>query len=329
MQLAHRRPTNWRPYAALIVGVFVVSTSSALIRLAQSDGAPSLGIAAWRLTLAALILTPIAWTRARADLRRVTRAQLGLAIASGAFLAVHFATWITSLEYTSVINSVVLVTMHPIFVALISGLVLRERVSRLTWVGVALALTGSVIISAAGSAGSAPVQGQALLGDVLALIGALAVTGYFLIGRKVRAALNVLPYIWITYSSAAVFLILFALLTGASRGLIGLPTSAYVWMTLLALLPQLLGHTLYNFALGYVSAAYTSLSILGEPIGSTLIAIPLFGETPVPAQIGGAALILIALIVAGREESRKVARQPDQRAYDLINAGLAIERGER
>jgi len=297
---------KWQPYAALIVGVLVVSTSSALIRLAQNNGAPSLGIAAWRLTLAALILTPITWTRARAELRSVSRVQLGLAIASGAFLAIHFATWITSLEYTSVINSVVLVTMHPIFVALVSGLVLRERVNRLTWLGVALALAGSIIVSVAGSAGSAPIQGQALLGDALALIGALAVTGYFLIGRKLRASLSVLPYIWITYSSAALFLILFVIVTGTAHGLIGLPPSAYLWMTLLALLPQLLGHTLYNFALGYVSAAYTSLSILGEPIGSTLIAIPLFAETPAPAQVGGAVLILIALIVAGREETRKV-----------------------
>src|SRR5579859_2690349 len=111
------RPSSaltWRPYAALIIGLAAVSASSSLIRLSQDDGAPSLGIAAWRLTLSVLILTPFTWLRYRAELQRITPHELLLAVGSGAFRALHFATWITSLAYTSVINAVTLVNLHPI-----------------------------------------------------------------------------------------------------------------------------------------------------------------------------------------------------------------------
>ncbi len=298
-----RFPARWRPYAVLIVGVLAVSTASIFIRLAQNDGAPSLLIAAWRMGLAALLLTPLVWTRHRAALRQVNRAQIGLAILSGGLLGLHFATWISSLEYTSVISSVVLVTTSPLFVAIAAPLILHERLGQRTLISILLGIVGAVIISAAGDAGTAPVQNAPLLGDALALIGAVAVAGYFVIGRRLRASVGILPYIWMTYSSAAVVLILAVLFTG--KNAVGLPIPAYLWMTLLALIPQLIGHTAYNYALGYLSAIYVSLSVMGEPLGSTLLAFLILSERPLLLQGVGALFILAALWTASREETQR------------------------
>ncbi len=300
---------RWLPYLALIIGLIAVSTASSLIRLAQNDGAPSLAIAAWRLALAALLLTPIALTHYRAEIARLRPAQVVLAIVSGGFLAVHFATWITSLAYVSVINAVVLVTIHPIFVALVSVLFLHERLDSRTWLGIGLALLGSVIVSVAGGSGAAPIHNAPLLGDILAVMGALGTTGYFIVGARLRASVSVVPYIWISYSAAAIFLIAAAAITG--QGMSGLPTSAFLWMTLLALVPQLIGHSAHNYALGYLSTAYVSLTILGESIGSGILAVLLFQEYPQPIQIIGAALILGAIFLAGRAESTRAATTSD------------------
>lgn len=287
-------------YGVLGIGVVAVSTASLFIRFAQNDGASSLVIAAWRLALATLILTPIVIARHRIELSGLRRGQIMLALLSGSLLGLHFATWISSLEYTSVLNSVTLVSLNPLFVAMATPLLLHDRLTRRTLIGIALAIVGGLIISAAGSAGSAPIHNAPLLGDGLALIGAVAVAGYFVIGRRLRASLGLVPYIWLTYGSAAIVLIAAVIVTGGQ--IAGLAPSAYLWMILLALLPQLIGHTAYNYALGHLSAAFVSLSVLGEPIGSTLLAIVLLSERPNAVQLFGSLFIFAALIVASRAE---------------------------
>jgi drug/metabolite transporter (DMT)-like permease len=297
---------SWRPYIALAVGLLAVSSASTFIRFAQQAEAPSLVIAMWRVALASLILTPFVLTRYRADLGRLSKSQIGLAMLSGFFLGIHFASWISSLEYTSVLTSVTLVSTNPLLVALVSPLLLRDRLSRATFVAILLAIAGGVILSAAGNAGSARTPAP-LLGAFLALVGSGAVAVYFMIGRRLRHDMPVLPYIWITYGAAACVLIGLVLVGKAPVG--GLPEDAYFWMTLTALVPQLIGHSSYNFALGHLSAAYVSLIVLGEPIFSTLLA-ALFLSEPLkdplrdPSQILGGALILIALFVASHEEAR-------------------------
>ncbi len=314
------QPT-WRPYIILGIGVLAVSSASIMIRLAQQENASSLAIGAWRLGLAALLLTPIVLSRYRAELKRLTRHQLLLAMLSGALLGAHFATWITSLEYTSVISSVVLVTTNPLWVAVASPFLLHERLSRSTVIGILIAISGVILISISPDAGTAHYQNMALLGNALALIGAVSVAGNFIIGRRLRATISLVPYIWITYGSASIVLLAAMLLSGPT--LVGLTPTAYLWMTLLALLPQLVGHSSYNYALGYLSAAYVSLTVLGEPIGSTILAalflkeIPkpiLVGQVEIPVQLVGGALILLALVIASREEARALRRLQQQAA---------------
>jgi drug/metabolite transporter (DMT)-like permease len=287
------------PSIVLVIGIVAVSAASILIRYAQTE-APSLVIAAYRLTLASLILAPLAWQRHRAELRRLEPVDWRWAIISGVFLAFHFATWITSLEYTSVASSVVLVSTSPLWVALAAWLFLRERLTRPVVIGLIVAVVGGVIVSLSDtrqSAGSAP-----LLGNALALAGALTVTGYLLIGRRLRRKLALAPYVAMVYGTAALVLLLMAVV--ARQPLTGYRPVIYLWFLLLALVPQLIGHSSFNWALAYLPATFVAIATLGEPIGSTLLAYLLLGEIPTLLKVFGAALILTGIVLTLRSREQ-------------------------
>jgi len=308
-----RRP--WLPYLVLLAGVLTASTAAIMITGAQQLGASSLTIAAGRLCFASLILTPLAWSRAGNQLLRVGRRDLLLALAAGVVLAVHFAAWISSLAYTSVASSTALVATNPIWVALASWLVFGERLGRGVWSGVALTVLGSLVIAlsdrGAGS-GSDP-----LLGDALALIGALCVSGYFLVGRSLRARLSTLSYIWLVYTSAAIVLLIWMIVQGGS--LWGLDPRIYVLLLGLAVGPQLIGHTSFNWAIKYLSATFVTVAILGEPIASALLAIVLLNQPVQPLQLAGGVLLLAGIAVASLAE----ARAP-RRAATLVDTEGAV-----
>jgi drug/metabolite transporter (DMT)-like permease len=297
----------------LLAGIAAASTAAIFIRFAQSEGAPSIVIAAARLTIASLILAPIALTRYLSDLRRLDRQELVLALLSGLFLALHFATWITSLEYTTVASSVVLVSTTPLWVALLAPLVLHERVGTAAVVGLSLALTGGVIVGLSDvctwqtGALSCPslrtfFGGTAFLGDFLALAGAWMAAGYLLVGRKLRAKLGLVPYIFVVYGMAAV--VLMVLMLGMGESPIGLPPLAYLWFALLALVPQLFGHSTFNWVLKYLPASFVSVALLGEPVGSTILAYFIFQELPGWVKIGGALLIMTGIWLSGRDAKK-------------------------
>lgn len=273
--------------------MLAVSTASTLIRLAQAWMDP-LAVAAWRLTLASLILLPVALATRREELRGLSRREWGLALGAGALLAVHFATWISSLALTTVAASVVLVSMNPLFVGVISHLFLRERLNRPTAVGLAFALVGSAVIGL-GDLGEGH---HRFIGDLLALAGGLSGAGYFLIGRRLRQRLSLVGYVFPVYGTAAVLLMITAAL--ARVPLTGYPAVSWLWLFLLAVIPQIVGHSSLNWALRHLTATYVTLSVLGEPIGSTLLAWVFLQEPPTLAAIVGGALILTGIVVAGR-----------------------------
>jgi drug/metabolite transporter (DMT)-like permease len=305
------------PLLGLLFGILAVSAASIFIRYAQGY-APSLVIAAYRLVLASLILAPLAVLRYRSELRLLGLTQLGLALLSGFFLALHFATWITSLEYSSVASSVVLVSTTPLWVALLTPFTLKERLTRPVITGMVMALVGGTVIGlsdtctwSAGSLACPPlgefVRGDAFLGNLLALTGALMAAAYILIGRSLRTRMSLIPYIFVVYGMGA--LVLVVLMFGAGHSPLGYPPPAYVWLLLLALFPQLLGHSTFNWALRYLSAAYVSIALLGEPVGSTILAYFLLQETPTNLKIFGAILILAGIIFASQSETRKPPRE--------------------
>lgn len=296
------------PYLVLALGVLVASSAAILIRLAQEQGMPSLVIAAGRLILAALILTPIAWSRAGTELRTLRRRDVWLGIGSGAFLALHFGAWISSLEYTSVASSVALVTTNPLWVGLAAFVLYRERLHWTTLTGIGLTISGSILIAYSDSVTSR--HANPLLGNTLALLGALAVSGYFVIGRTLRQRLSLLAYIWLVYSAAAVTLLLMIILT--RQTLLGYSYLAYGLALGLAIGPQLLGHTAFNWALRYLSATFIAIAILGEPIGSALLALILFQEQFAPLQLAGFVLLLAGIYVATFNERPVVPEQADE-----------------
>jgi drug/metabolite transporter (DMT)-like permease len=287
------------PYLVLAIGLLATSTAAIFIRLAQEENLNSMVIAAGRMIVASLILTPGVLGRYRAELRQLDGRDWLLCLFGGAILAVHFAAWISSLEYTSVVASVVLVTTNPLFVALLSYPLLGEKVNRMVIGGILLAFVGGVIVALSGDAGDPPTRPDALLGNGLAVIGAIAAASYFIIGRRVRARLSVIPYIWLVYSAAAFFLALVVLGTGES--FTGYSTAGYVWLIALGLVPQLIGHSAFNYALGYLPAAYVSLIVLGEPIGSGILAFFLLGEIPAALALLGLAIILTGIAIASRQ----------------------------
>ncbi len=301
------KPETLKPYLVLSLGILAVSFAAILISFARMEGVPAVAVAALRLTFASLILAPIATVRARHEWRQLSPRDLLLAILSGILLALHFAFWISSLDYTSVMSSVVLVSTNPLFVGAASVLLLRESLRRGTVIGIAVAALGMALIglSDLGQAGA-----ESLRGDALALAGAAAVSGYLLIGRRLRKQLSLLAYIGLVYSTAAIVLIAMAVLMGTS--LIGYSVAGYAFVVLLALGPQLIGHSSYNWALKYLSATFITITLLAEPIGATLLAIPLLAQIPSPIKLLGGALILAGIYLAAREESRvEVVEQAD------------------
>jgi drug/metabolite transporter (DMT)-like permease len=293
----HRPPFS--PYLVLALGILAVSSAAIIISFARAEGVPAVSIAALRLTFASLVLSPWVIMRAPREWRQLARRDFALAILAGIFLAFHFAFWISSLDYTSVMSSVVFVSTNPLFVGLASVLLLREALTRGTIIGIIVAGIGGALIGFAdlGSVGT-----ESLFGDALALAGAVAVSGYLLIGRRLRKQLSLIAYIGLVYSTAAIVLLAMAIAMGAN--LFGYSWLGYLLVVLLAAGPQLIGHTSYNWALKYVSATFVTVTLLAEPIGATLIAIPILDQIPSPEKVIGGALILIGIFFAAREETR-------------------------
>jgi drug/metabolite transporter (DMT)-like permease len=287
------------PALALGLAVVSASTSSVLIRFAQEQ-AGSLAIAAYRLGFATLIVLPVLLLRYRAEVSRYTTLQVRLIVLSGIFLALHFATWITSLEFTTVASSVVLVQTTPLLVAVLSPLTLKESITRFLLIGLVVSTIGTVVIGLGDICvgGQCPglLSGSALKGDALAFAGAVAGAGYVLVGRRVRREISLIPYIGIAYGTAALVLAIWAV--GAGQEMTGFSRQTWLWMALLAVFPQLIAHSTYNWALRYLAAATVSLALLGEPVASTLLAYLYLDETPTMLRIFGGMLVLTGIGLA-------------------------------
>lgn len=281
-----------------------MSLAAIFIKLAQAQNLPSLLIAAARLVIASVILTPITLRRHMNDIRGLNRREITLALLAGLFLALHFAAWILSFEYTTVLVSVVLVTTSPLWIAIAEVTLLRAHFGRLLIVGLLVGMAGSIIVAIPPD-GSLNLGNAPLIGSGLALVGGITVAAYLLIGRNLRARLPLLPYIWLVYTFAALILLILVGLSGIAIG--GYTAEGYVWLLALGLIPQLLGHSSFNYALRYFSATYTSIAIELEPVLSAIIAYFVFNEIPNSLQVLGSIIILAGVTVASLEQARSGA----------------------
>ena len=282
-----------RSYLFLPIGIIAISTASIFIKLCD---APALTIASYRMILASLMLTPFACYKK--PWRGWERKEIKWFLLSGLFLSLHFAFWIASLKYTSVASSVVLVTTHPIFVGIGGWLFLRERIGMNLVAGIALSVLGSALVSS----GDMRLSKEALMGDGLALLGAVAASGYLLLGRKLRKEQALLSYIFPVYSTAGLILILFSLIF--QEPFFRYSSTTYTYLFLLALIPQLIGHTTFNWALKYLPASMVAITILGEPFGSTILAYFILKEGLTTWKVLGGMLILSGILAALRNTSK-------------------------
>lgn len=282
-----------RGHLALTIGVFAISWAAILARLA--DDAPALTIAAYRMAFSAIVLAGAAGISIvlRRD-RFPERGRWPLLALSGAFLAGHFWAWFASLERTSVGSSVVIVAMQPLLGALLGFAFLRERPSRNEYYGIVLGSAGVIVIGGGDLAGSP----GALAGDALALLGGFFHAAYRTVGRRLRVDTSATVYSAGVYTVAAVLLwMLVPAVGGKARGFSG---DTWVYLVLLALVPQVIGHTLLNWALARFRIVAVGIANLGEPVLATLLAVPILDEQPTTALAAGAPLVMAGLIIGLR-----------------------------
>jgi len=297
----HARASALGPRLGLLVGVLAISTASTFIRLAQAEAHP-LAVAAWRLTIASVLLAPAALAMRRREIAGLSRRQWGLLAGAGVLLALHFGAWIYSLAMTSVAASVVLVTTYPLFVGVASHVILKERLSGRMIAGLLVAVAGAAVIGAGdwGGGGGGAGGSHRLAGDGLAMLGSVAVAGYFLIGRRLRVRMSLVAYVAPVYAVAAVTLMAVALASGVT--LTGYSARVWLWLAMLALVPQIVGHSSLNWALRHLTATSVTIVVLAEPVGSTALAWLVLHERPTVWAVVGGCVVLSGIAVAGRSK---------------------------
>lgn len=279
------------PYLALVIGVVSVSSSAIFVKLSSSS--PGL-TAAYRLLFTVILMLPF-MTASRSSVRRSLAALTGrdywLCTLSGVVLAFHFITWFMSFRYTSVASSVVLVSLQPLFTFIGSILIFKEKLSRNSWLGGLLAIVGSAVIGW-GDFTSGP---GVLFGDFLALFSAFLVSAYWLIGQHIRARADSGTYSFLVYGISTVTLMVYVLVRGENP--LSPPPLDWLWFLCLAVFPTLLGHSIFNWVIRWIPASVLSVGILGEAVGSSILAYLVFGETVSFQQIAGGILLLAGIVL--------------------------------
>lgn len=290
----------FNPYLAVAIGVVSVSTSAVLVKLANH--APAGIIANYRLLLAVIIMAPIIFLKYLDEFRLITKKDWILSTLAGIFLAFHFILWFESLNYTSVASSVVLVTLQPIFAFLGTYFFFKERFTPGAIISMVIALLGSVIISW----GDFQISGMALFGDMLAFLGAIAITGYFLLGQNIRKRLSLMTYTFVVYGISSITLIVYNLIL--QNPFTGYPIDHWWIFIALAIIPTFLGHSLFNWALKWLSTATISMGIVLEPIGASILAYFILHEQITWSQwLGGSIVIFgLFLFIMGTNRKSKV-----------------------
>lgn len=301
-----KKPTI-HPLIPIAVGVLAVALSAIFVKLANADAGV---IAFYRMLFSVLIMAPIFFWKYTSEIKQLTKRDWTFSLVAGIFLAFHFILWFESLNYTSVASSTVLVTLQPIFAFAGTYFFFKERLSLKTIVSGAIALGGSILISW----GDFRISGSALYGDVLALIACALVTAYLLFGQDVRQRLSLVTYTFVVYGISTITLFFYVLIKGESFG--PYPADDWLWFILLAIVPNLLGHTLFNWSIKYVSTNVISIAILFEPVGAAILAFYIFDEYLITTQIIGG-IIVIAGIVLFVVDFKKIFKLFRKKPLDL------------
>lgn len=287
------------PYIPILIGVISVAMSAIFVKMTTSDA----GVTAfYRMLFSILLMAPVFLYSYLPELRKLSRRDWVFSAIAGVFLAFHFILWFESLNYTSVASSTVLVTLQPLFAFAGTYFFFKERLSIKTLLSGAIAIAGSIVIAY----GDFQISGSALFGDILALIACALITAYLLFGQDVRKRLSLVTYTFVVYSFSTITLFFYIIIKGESFG--PYPASEWMWFILLALIPNLLGHTLFNWAVKWVSTNVISIAILFEPVGAAILAYFILGELVTTTQIIGGSIVIAGLLffVTDYKKLRKI-----------------------
>lgn len=276
------------PFIPIIIGVFSVALSAIFVKMTSADS----GVTAfYRMLFSILIMSPVFFMKYTQEIKKLSKRDWAFTSIAGIFLAFHFILWFESLNYTSVASSTVLVTLQPLFAFAGTYFFFKEKLSIKTLVSGLIAVLGSVLIGY----GDFKISGSALYGDILALIACALITGYLLFGQDVRQRLSLITYTFVVYSFSTITLFFYIIAKGESFG--PYPASEWMWFLLLAIIPNLLGHTLFNWSLKWVSTNVISIAILFEPVGAAILAYFILGELLSSSQIIGGTVVLCGIIL--------------------------------
>jgi drug/metabolite transporter (DMT)-like permease len=283
------------PKLIVLIGVIFVSFSSVIIKASE---APSLVISLYRLAFTVLLIAPSTLMKNRRELKSIDRKSLLLCILSGAFLALHFAAWISSIKYTSIASSAVLVNTHPVFIVVLAYFIFKDKITVKALLSVIITLIGGIIISS----GDKGLGSNVFLGDMLAIAGAVFVAFYMIIGRVMRQRLSATTYTFIVYVSCTITLLVITLATRTPL----YPYALKEWAIFLALAVfcTILGHSIFSWSLAYVKPTFLSVAILGEPVFATIWAALIFAEYPTYYNIIGSSVIILGIYLFSKAETK-------------------------
>jgi drug/metabolite transporter (DMT)-like permease len=292
-------------YGILALSILAISFAAIFIKYTQSAGMPSPVIAASRLLLSSLFVAPLVLTRYRHELRAFARRDIGLAVVAGVFLAIDFILMITSLEYVPVMIAIVILNTVPIWVALLETVFLNARPSRLVWVGLLVSLIGGLVIAISGGIGTE--SNNLFIGGGLALLSALSASIYLTLARNLRRKVSIFPYVWLVFGCAGMSASVMVWLMGLP--LLGYPRESYVWLLLLALIPQLVGHSGMSYAIAYFSATVIAITNQAVTVTASIAAFFVFNEIPKQIEIFGSSIIIIGVLITLLAPTQKIETQ--------------------
>ncbi|MGE7912699.1 DMT family transporter [Lysinibacillus xylanilyticus] len=283
------------PYIPIFIGVISVSLSAIFVKLANAEAGV---IAFYRMLFSVLIMAPLFFGKYTKEIKELRIRDWLFSSVAGIFLAFHFILWFESLNYTSVASSTVLVTLQPLFAFVGTYFFFKENITLKTIFAGVIAIVGSILISW----GDFKLSGTAFYGDMLALVACALVTAYFLFGQDVRKRLSLVTYTMVVYAVSTITLFIYVLIKGESFG--PYPTMDWIWFILLAIVPNLLGHTLFNWSIKYVSTNVVSIAILFEPVGAAILALLIFKEYLIDTQIIGGFIVIVGILLFVVDEKK-------------------------
>lgn len=293
--------TNHKPIAAIVMALIVATFAAIIIKLTMNAGIPAPVVAVGRLVLASITLTPFVLTRYRHELKQMHRTDIILIAGAGFWLVMHFVLMVYALQQTSVLIVQVITNTAPIWVAVLEVTFLKERLNRYVWAGLIVAIIGGTIIALAGL-GQIQLEGDLFFGAMLSLVSAVASAIYMTMSRRGRKHVSIMPFVWVLFTSASIIGIIFLAIT--QTPIIGYPAEGYFWLVLLTIFPQLIGHSGFNYALGFFSATMVSLSGQIISVTAPIAAFLIFAEVPGWIEIIGSIVILVGVVIAINAKSR-------------------------